>query len=108
MTVNAELQGKIELLSDANDDLQNLFNSTEVATIFLDNQLCIKRFTSEAKQVSHLMAIDVGRPLSDIVSKLIDDQLLQDTQEVLRTLAFKKREVQVEDGSWFSLRILPI
>ena len=107
ITVNAELQGKIELLSDVNDDLQNLFNSTQIATIFLDNQLCIKRFTSEAKRVSHLMAIDIGRPLSDIVSKLIDDRLLQDTQEVLRTLAFKEREVQVEDGSWFSLRILP-
>lgn len=106
-TVNAELQGKIDMLSDAHDDLQNLFNSTEVATIFLDNELRIKRFTSEAKRVSHLIAIDIGRPLSDIVSKLVDDRLLQDTQEVLRTLVVKEREVQVEDGGWFSLRILP-
>ena len=106
-TVNAELQGKIDMLSDAHDDLQNLFNSTEVATIFLDNQLHIKRLTSAAKRVSHLIAVDVGRPLSDIVSKLVDDRLLLDTQEVLQTLVVKEREVQAEDGSWFNLRILP-
>ncbi len=82
-------------------------NSTEIATIFLDNELRIKRFTSEAKRVSCLIAVDVGRPLSDIVSKLIDDRLLEDAQDVLQTLVVKERDVQTTDGSWFAMRILP-
>lgn len=107
VTVNSELQGKLDDLSDAHDDLQNLLNSTEIATIFLDNELRIKRFTSEAKRVSCLMAVDVGRPLSDIVSKLTYDRLLEDAQDVLQTLVVKEREVQATDGSWFAMRILP-
>ncbi|MEQ1655965.1 MAG: chemotaxis protein CheB, partial [Nitrospira sp.] len=107
LTVNAELQGKLDALAEANDDLQNLLNSTEVATIFLDNELCIKRFTSEAKRVSNLIASDAGRPLSDIVSKLTDDRLLDDAQSVLQTLIIQEREIQALDGSWFFMRILP-
>jgi len=107
VTVNAELQGKLEELSGVNDDLANLLNSTEVATIFVDNDLCIKRFTPEAKKVVNLILSDVGRPLSDISSKLVSNQLFEDTQEVLQTLVFKEREVQTSDGSWYFLRILP-
>lgn len=107
LTVNAELQAKLDALADAHDDLQNLLNSTEVATIFLDNELHIKRFTSEAKRVSCLSAVDVGRPLSDIVSKLTDTQLLDDAREVLQTLVLKERDVRTADGSWFTMRILP-
>ena len=107
MTVNAELQGKLDALADANDDLQNLFNSTEIATIFLDNELRIKRFTAEAKRVSNLIASDAGRPLSDIVSKLASNRLLEDAQDVLQTFVVKEREVQTADGSWFAMKILP-
>ena len=107
LTLNAELQGKLDALAEAHDDLQNLLNSTEVATIFLDNELRVKRFTSEAKRMSCLIAIDVGRPLSDIASKLIDDRLLADAQDVLQTLVVKERDVQTTDGSWFTMRILP-
>jgi two-component system CheB/CheR fusion protein len=107
ITVNSELQGKLDALAEAHDDLQNLLNSTEVATIFLDNGLRIKRFTLEAKRVSCLNAVDVGRPLSDIVSKLTDDRLLADAQDVLQTLVLKERDVQTTDGSWFAMRILP-
>jgi two-component system CheB/CheR fusion protein len=107
VTVNSELQGKLDALADANDDLQNLLNSTEVATIFLDNELHIKRFTSEAKRVSNLIASDIGRPLSDIASKLTAERLLEDSQNVLQTLVVKEREVQTTDGNWFMMRILP-
>lgn len=107
VTVNSELQGKLDDLADANDDLQNLLNSTEIPTIFLDNELRIKRFTLEAKRVSSLIAVDVGRPLSDIVSKLTYDRLLEDAQTVLQTLVVKEQEVQTADGSWFFMRILP-
>ncbi|HEV8327089.1 MAG TPA: CheR family methyltransferase [Nitrospiraceae bacterium] len=107
VTVNAELQGKVDAIADAHDDLQNLLNGTEVATIFLDNDLRIKRFTTEAKRVSHLIALDVGRPLSDIVSKLSSERLVEEAQHVLQTLVVKEREVQTTDGSWFYMRILP-
>jgi two-component system CheB/CheR fusion protein len=107
MTVNAEFQGKFDALENANDDLQNLLNSTEVATIFLDNELRIKRFTSEAKRVNHLIALDIGRPLSDIVSKLTYDRVLADAENVLRTLVVQEQEVQALDGSWFLMRIMP-
>ena len=107
VTVNSELQGKLDALADANDDLQNLLNSTEIATIFLDNDLRVRRFTSEAKRVSNLIAVDVGRPMSDIVSKLVSDRLLDDAQDVLQTLVIKEREVQAADGSWFFMRTLP-
>lgn len=107
ITINSELQGKLDALADAHDDLQNLLNATEVATIFLDNDLHIKRFTTEAKRVSNLIAIDVGRPLSDIVSKLTYDRLSEDAQDVLQTLVIKEREVQAIDGTWFFMRILP-
>src|ERR1051325_10521771 len=91
----------------ASDDLQNLMNSTEVATIFLDNELRIKRFTSAAKRVSKLIASDIGRPLSDIVSHLTSDRLLEDAQDVLQTLILKERDVQTVDGGWLAMRILP-
>lgn len=107
VTVNAEFQGKIDELADLNDDLHNLLNSTEVATIFLDNDLNIKRFTPAAKRVIHLIETDVGRPLTDIASKLIDDQLMEKAREVLQTLVFQEREVQSTDGEWYVLRILP-
>jgi len=107
VTVNSELQGKVDAIADADDDLQNLLNGTEVATIFLDNDLRIKRFTTEAKRVSHLIELDVGRPLSDIVSKLITERLVEEAKNVLQTLVVRERDVQTTDGSWFYMRILP-
>jgi two-component system CheB/CheR fusion protein len=107
VTLNSELQGKVDAIADAHDDLQNLLNGTEVATIFLDNDLRIKRFTTEAKRVSHLIELDVGRPLSDIVSKLLSESLVKDAQNVLQTLVVRERDVQTTDGSWFYMRILP-
>jgi two-component system CheB/CheR fusion protein len=106
-TVNAELQGKIEELSRANDDMKNLLNGTDIATVFLDNKLNIKRYTEQAKHVIRLIHTDVGRPIGDLVSRLRYDRLVEDAQEVLRTLVFKETEVRAEDGSWYLMRILP-
>ena len=69
-TVNSELQNKIESLSETNDDMQNLLNSTDIATIFLDCNLKIKRFTRQAKNIIKLIDSDTGRPLEDLVSTL--------------------------------------
>jgi len=106
-TVNSELQGKIEELSQADDDMANLLNATDVATIFLDNDLRIKRFTAQATGVIRLMQSDVGRPISEIVARLDYPTLVQDAGQVLKTLSFKEIEVKAEDGTWYLMRILP-
>ena len=106
-TVNAELQCKIESLSRANDDLSNLLNSTEIATVFLDPNLNIRRFTAHAKRVIKLIDSDLGRPVGDIVSKLQYDGLETDARSVLATLAPKEQEVETIDGHHYLMRILP-
>ncbi len=106
-TVNTELQSKVEELSQANDDMQNLLNSTDIATIFLDNELCIKRFTEQASQLITLRPSDVGRPISELASHLTHEGLLRDCQEVLKTLVYKETEVQTKEGTWYLMRIMP-
>jgi two-component system, chemotaxis family, CheB/CheR fusion protein len=107
ITVNAQLQNKFEEAASANDDLKNLVNTTEVATIFLDDELRIKRFTPQALRVSKLISTDIGRPFADIVSTVHYDGLLDDARTVLQTLVFKEREVQTSNGDWYLLRIVP-
>jgi two-component system, chemotaxis family, CheB/CheR fusion protein len=106
-TVNAELEGKVEELSRANDDMKNLLNGTDIATIFLDGQLNIKRYTDQARKVIRLIPSDVGRPVGDLVSKLRYRSLTEDAEEVLRSLACKETDVQSEDGTWYLMRMLP-
>ncbi|HEU5076004.1 MAG TPA: CheR family methyltransferase, partial [Polyangiaceae bacterium] len=106
-TLNAELQDRNEELSQINDDMQNLLNSTDVATVFLDGDLHIKRFTAPAKKVFHLRDSDIGRPLSDMAASLRYEYLIQDAQHVLETLVYTEKEVQTSDGDWRLMRILP-
>ena len=106
-TVNAELQGKLDELAQANDDMQNLLNSTAIATIFLDQKLNIKRFTAEATKLVKLIPSDVGRPIGDLASNLQYDQLQADAGEVMRKLGFKEKEVQTRDGEWRQVHISP-
>ena len=106
-TVNTELQAKVEELSRATDDMQNLLNSIQVATIFLDDQLRVKRFTQEAHELFKLIPTDVGRLFSDLTSNVDYDRLIDDCQEVLRTLAIRETEVRDRNGSWHLVRILP-
>jgi two-component system, chemotaxis family, CheB/CheR fusion protein len=87
--------------------MKNLLNSTNIATVFLDNDLNIKRFTTEAKSIINLISSDIGRPVSDIASKLKYDTLSEDCNQVLKTLVFKEIEVQTKDDQWYQLRILP-
>ncbi len=106
-TVNTELQSKVDELSQANDDMQNLLNSTDIATMFLDNDLNIKRFTEEAKALVTIRKTDVGRPISELTSNLLPDTLAADCREVLKTLVFKQGEVRTHDGRWYLMRIMP-
>jgi two-component system CheB/CheR fusion protein len=106
-TVNAELQCKVDELSHANDDMQNLLNSTNIATIFLDNELHIKRYTEQAKELVHLIPADIGRPIADLASNLQYATLEQDARKVLETLVFHEREVGSNSGKWYLMSIMP-
>ncbi|MES2742735.1 MAG: chemotaxis protein CheB [Pseudomonadota bacterium] len=106
-TVNAELQSKVDDLSLVNSDMKNLLNSTDIATIFLDSSLRIRRFTSPATQIYKLIASDLRRPLGDIVNDLDYVALEADAQEVIRTLVFSEKQVRTKNGRWFTVRIMP-
>ena len=105
--VNQELQAKVDELSWASDDMKNLLNSTNIATIFLNNQLKIRRFTTQVTQIFKLIPSDIGRPLSDIVTDLQYADLQRDAQEVLRTLVYSEKQICTQDDRWFGVRIMP-
>jgi two-component system CheB/CheR fusion protein len=106
-TLNAELQAKNDELTEVNSDMRNLLNSTQVPTVFLDNNLKIRRFTPYATKIFNLMPIDVGRPITDISSKLHYTGIAQDIADVLQTLVTREAQVQADDGSWYQMKILP-
>ncbi len=106
-TVNAELQAKVEELSRATDDMQNLLNNTDVAMIFLDDDLNVKRFTEPVRRLVKLIPGDVGRPLSDLASNLEYANLIDDCRQVLHDLNRKEIEIRTRDDSWHLLRIIP-
>ena len=106
-TVNAEQQSKLDELARVNNDMRNLLNSTEIVTVFLDNELRVRRYTPGADKLFKLLPGDVGRPLSDITGNLHYPELSEDAQEVLRKLAFSEKQITTSDGRWFSVRIMP-
>jgi len=106
-TVNAELQGRLDELSLSNNDMRNLLNSTEVATVFLDKALKIRRFTTQAAKITTLIPGDVGRPISDIACDLLYPGMSDDAREVLRKLGFMEKAILTSEDKWFSARIMP-
>lgn len=106
-TVNKELQVKLEELSLASTDMANLLNSTDIATLFLDRLLKVRRFTTSATNIIHLIAGDVGRPLTDLSAVIDVPTLVEMAADVMRTLISVEQEVEARDGRWFAVRILP-
>lgn len=106
-TVNNQLQEKIDELEVTYNDLNNLLSSTEIATLFLDTDMCIKRYTPATTQLLTLIPSDVGRPISDISMKFDDPDLLTDAKTVLAELTPMEKQVKSEEGSWYIRRILP-
>jgi two-component system CheB/CheR fusion protein len=107
-TVNAELNSKIESLDRAISDRKNLLESTQIATLFLDNQLRVRSFTPAITEIFHLIGSDAGRPITDIVSRLSYENLPRDVGRVMRTLTRLEQEVALSDGSAsYIMRILP-
>jgi two-component system CheB/CheR fusion protein len=106
-TVNTELQARVDELSRSNNDMKNLLNSTDIATLFLDNDLKVRRFTTQATKIIKLIAGDVGRPITDLASDLLYPELAADAREVLQKLGFTEKPITARDGRWFTVRIMP-
>lgn len=106
-TVNAELSARVEELSRANSDVQNLLESTQIATVFLDRHLCVKKFTPAAKELFYLVESDEGRPIGHLRARFAADTLTDDAEQVLRRLTSVERTVEGENGMRYSMRILP-
>ena len=106
-TVNWQLREKVEQVERAHDDLQNFFASANVATIFLDDQLCINRFTPAARDLLHVSQADIGRHISHVARELIQHELEHEAQMVLRHLSERSQEIRTREGHWFARRVLP-
>jgi two-component system CheB/CheR fusion protein len=107
VTVNSELQAKIAQLADMQNDMKNLLDNIHVGTIFLDQQLIIRRFTREATQLYRLVPSDVGRALGDIKSEMVEDNLLDAALTVLDNLVTIEREIKTINGNCYLARIQP-
>lgn len=106
-TVNADLQSRVEELSQTSDDLKNLLDSTNIATLFLDAELCIRRFTPKATDIIPLSITDCGRPIEHFATTLIDADLTEQCTKVLQDLAVREVEKSAKNGDTYLIIIRP-
>jgi two-component system CheB/CheR fusion protein len=107
MTINMQYQAKAEELTRINNDMKNLLDSTEIATIFLDNDLDIVRYTPQVRKLFNLIPTDVGRPITHVVSNFDNTAIEAEIEEVIATLSNKELEVKTKNNDWYRLRIMP-
>ena len=106
-TVNAELQSRLQELAQNNDDMKNLLDSTSIATVFLDLELQIRRFTPSMIDIIPLAATDIGRPVRHFAANLIDLDLPAIAEKVLKDLQSREMDVASKDDRWFTARVRP-
>lgn len=106
-TINSELQAKLDDLAQAQSDMQNVLNSIEIAILFLDQHLHVRRYTARAATIISLRESDVGRPLRDLTTILKYPELENDAQETLDTLVVCEKQIATSEDRWFSVRIMP-
>ena len=106
-TINAEMHTKLDDLAMAQSDLKNLLNSTDIAMLFLDKKLNVRRYTERASKIISLRESDIGRPLSDLTTSLQYPTLQDDANETVRTLVISEKQILTSDARWFSVRIMP-
>ncbi len=106
-TINAEMYTKLDDLAMAQSDLKNLLNSTDIAMLFLDKKLNVRRYTERASKIISLRDSDIGRPLSDLTTSLQYPTLQEDAKETVRTLVITEKQILTSDARWFSVRIMP-
>ncbi len=106
-TVNLELQTKIADYLRTSDDMKNLLNSTEIATLFLDREMNVRRYTEQVTRIFKLRPGDIGRPFTDLANTLKYPELDTNAKEVLRTLITVETAIATDSDKWFSVRIMP-
>ncbi|MEY4011087.1 MAG: hypothetical protein RIT22_211 [Bacteroidota bacterium] len=106
-TVNAELQSKLIDFEQANNDMKNLLNSTEIATLFIDKELNIRRFTDSITKIFKLRLTDIGRPFTDLTTDLQYPEIGVHAIQVIKDLIPIQNTIATNDGRWFYVRILP-
>lgn len=106
-TVNAEYQSKIIELTELNNDLDNLLASTRIGTLFLDENLEIRKFTPEMTHIFNIMGSDLGRPIQHLVHRLANIDPIQVVREVEAKRTSQSMEVLTQDGDWYLMRVLP-
>jgi two-component system, chemotaxis family, CheB/CheR fusion protein len=107
-TINSELNAKNEILAEANSDIKNLLDSTQIATLFLDNDLRIRNFTPALSEIFHVRARDRGRPITDIATRLSYGDLKGDAEKAMRSLSMVEHQVAIaQGGADFLMRIRP-
>jgi len=105
--VNAEMQNKIDDSARESSDMQNLLNSTEIATLFLDRELRVRRFTIPSTDIFKLIPSDIGRLFTDQVTDLDYPDMYEDAKSVLHSLVTSEKIVTAKNGRWFRVRIMP-
>jgi two-component system CheB/CheR fusion protein len=105
-TVNSELQKKIEELHDSHQVITEALNSTQIAVVYLDNELRIARFTATASRIINLIESDLGRPLEHISDNLEVEDLCEKAGRVLKTMSPHEEEVKTNDGDWYRMNIM--
>ena len=106
-TVNSELKTKLEIVSRAHSDVENVMASTDVGILFLDSELRINRFTPRLTELFNIAAGDQGRSITDFTHRLDYDDLAGDARKVLHNLTTTEREVRSTDGDWYLTRLRP-
>jgi two-component system CheB/CheR fusion protein len=106
-TVNTELQNKLLDFEQASNDMKNLLNSTEIATLFLDKGLNIRRFTDAVTKIFKIRSSDSGRPFTDLVNDLKYPDIGSDVRNVIKNLIPIQNTIETKDGRWYNVRIMP-
>ncbi len=106
-TVNSEYQNKIDILTQLNNDINNLLKNTNIGTVFLDRNLLIRKFTPAVTSAINILDMDIGRPIHHISHNTSYNNFLEDIENVLRSLVPREVEVQGKKNNWFLMRILP-
>ena len=106
-TVNIELQSKVNDFLVASDDMKNLLNSTEIATLFLDKDLNIRKYTHKITNIFKLRETDIGRPITDLVNFLKFPEMENLAKNVIKTLVPEEKEIETNNKKWFNIRIMP-
>ncbi len=106
-TVNAEYQNKIEELSEANNDLKNFLNNTDIGMVFLDKDFKIRKYTPAVTDVINIMEMDIGRPIEHITRNIEGQEFMEDVRSVLINLVSVEKEITTKKGKWYLMKILP-